>query len=171
MKEKGMFRLLLEMMRNSRRSDRDLAKVLGVSQPTVTRTRQRLERDFINTYTLIPDFGKIGYEILAFTFCKSKTYDKGQTEKMTERAREWCKGFPNVVFAADGEGLGKDAVMVSFHKSYSAYADFMRRFTVEFADFVTDLQSFLVSVRRGVALKDFDLKYLADDKAILEGLE
>lgn len=44
MKEKSMIKLLLEMMKNSRRSSRDLAKVLGVSQPTVTRTRQRLEK-------------------------------------------------------------------------------------------------------------------------------
>jgi DNA-binding Lrp family transcriptional regulator len=165
-----MFRLLFEMLKNSRRSDRDLAKVLGVSQPTVTRTRQRLEKEYISTYTLIPDFAKIGYEIAAFTFCKSKTYDRGDTEKMQQYAREWCKKFPNVIFAADGEGLGKDAVMISFHRSYSQYADFMRQFTVDWADFVTDLQSFLVSLKDGIQMKPFNLKYLADDKSILEQL-
>jgi DNA-binding Lrp family transcriptional regulator len=163
-----MFRLLLEMLKNSRRSDRDLAKVLGVSQPTITRTRQRLEKEYINTYTLIPDFAKIGYEIAAFTFLKSKTYDKSDTQKMTQQAREWCKKFPNVIFAADGEGLGKDAVMVSFHKSYSQYADFMRQLTVDWANYATELQSFLVSLKNETQMKPFDLKYLADDKSILE---
>jgi DNA-binding Lrp family transcriptional regulator len=167
MKEKSM-KLLLEMLKNSRRSDRDLAKVLGVSQPTVTRTRQKLEKEFIRTYTLIPDFGKIGYEIAAFTFCKSKTYDKSETEKMAQHAKEWCMHYPNVIFAADGEGFGKDAVMVSFHESYSHYADFMRQFTVDFATYVTDSQSFLVSLKNGIIMKHFDLKYLADDKTILE---
>jgi DNA-binding Lrp family transcriptional regulator len=168
MKEKNMFKLLFEMLKNSRRSDRDLAKVLGVSQPTVTRMRQRLEKEYITTYTLIPDFAKAGYEIAAFTFCKSKTYDKAESEKMERHAREWFRKYPNVIFAADGEGLGKDAVMVSFHRSYSHYADFMRQFTVDWADFVTDLQSFLVSLKNGVQMKPFDLKYLADDKSILE---
>jgi hypothetical protein len=32
------------------------------------------------------------------------------------------------------------------------------------------LQSFLVSVKNGVEMKPFDLKYLAEDKAILEQL-
>jgi len=156
------------MMKNSRRSDRDLAKVLHVSQPTVTRTRQRLEKDYIQTYTLVPRFDRIGYEILAFTFCKSKTYEKSETEKMINYAREWCLKHPNVVFSSDGEGLGKDAIIVSFHRSYSDYADFMREFTVDWAKFVTDLQSFLVSVKKGLAMKPFDLKYLADDKLIQE---
>ncbi len=165
-----MVRLLLEMLRNSRRSDRDLAKVLGVSQPTVTRTRQRLEKDYIRTYTLIPEFDKIGYEIVAFTFCKSKSYDKSETEKMSRHAVDWCKKYPNVIFAADGEGLGKDAIMVSFHRSYSRYADFMRQFTVDWANFVTDLQSFLVSLKNEVQMKPFDLNCLAYDKSILEQL-
>jgi len=37
-----MLRLLLELLKDSKRSDRELAKVLGVSQPTVSRTRSRL---------------------------------------------------------------------------------------------------------------------------------
>ena len=40
--EKRMMNLLLEFLKDSKRSDRELAKVLGVSQPTVTRMRQRL---------------------------------------------------------------------------------------------------------------------------------
>mgnify|MGYP006271117405 CR=1 FL=1 len=40
-------RIVAELMKNSRRSDRELAKVVGVSQPTVTRTRSRLEKEGI----------------------------------------------------------------------------------------------------------------------------
>jgi hypothetical protein len=69
----------------------------------------------------------------------------------------------NIVFASDGEGLGKDAVMVSVHKDYSKYADFMRDYTANFADFVTDVQSFIVSLKTGTIMKPFDLTYLADD--------
>jgi DNA-binding Lrp family transcriptional regulator len=43
-------------MKNSRRSDRQLAKALGVSQPTVSRTLERLEKQgMIREYTVIPN--------------------------------------------------------------------------------------------------------------------
>jgi DNA-binding Lrp family transcriptional regulator len=52
-------RLISELMKNSRRSDRELAKALGTSQPTITRTRGKLEREgIIKEYTMIPDFTK-----------------------------------------------------------------------------------------------------------------
>ena len=38
------YKLLFELMKNSHRSDRQLAKALGVSQPTVTRRRAMLEK-------------------------------------------------------------------------------------------------------------------------------
>ena len=170
MKEKGMIKLLFEMLKNSRRSDRDLAKVLGVSQPTVTRTRQRLEHEYIRSYTLVPFLEKVGYEIIAFSFFKAKSYEKSETEKMLNGAREWCDRHPNVVFAGEGEGLGKDAVIISLHKKYSGYAEFMREFTVDWADFATDLQSFIVSIKNGVEMKPFDLKYLSEDRSILDYL-
>jgi len=37
-------KLLRELLKNSKRSDRDLAKILKVSQPTITRTRHKLEK-------------------------------------------------------------------------------------------------------------------------------
>ena len=49
-------RLVAELMKNSRKSDRELAKILGISQPTVTRIRNKLEREgVIREYTAIPD--------------------------------------------------------------------------------------------------------------------
>jgi len=66
-------RILSELMKNSRRSDRELAKVIGSSQPTVTRARNRLEKEgYIQEYTIMPDFLKLGYEILAVTLFKYK---------------------------------------------------------------------------------------------------
>ena len=61
-------RLISELMKNSRRSDRELARVLGVSQPTVSRTIKKLEKEgYIREYTMIPDFSKLGYEIMGIT--------------------------------------------------------------------------------------------------------
>ena len=61
--KKIMMRLLLELMKDSKRSDRELAKVLGVSQPTVSRMRSRLVKEgIIREFTVIPNFVKMGYE-------------------------------------------------------------------------------------------------------------
>jgi hypothetical protein len=127
-----------------------------------------LEKEYIRTYTLVPLLEKIGYEIIALTFFKSRTYEKDGTRKMVNSTKEWCDKHPNVIFAAEGEGLGKDAVIISLHRSYSGYADFMRQFTVDWANFATDLQSFLVSVKDGGEMKPFDLKYLSEDQSILD---
>ena len=58
-------RLISELMKNSRRSDRELAKATGVSQPTISRMIKKLEKErIIKEYTMIPDFVKLGYEIM-----------------------------------------------------------------------------------------------------------
>ncbi len=162
MKEEKMTKLLRELLKDSRRSDRELARAIGASQPTVTRNR-RLLADYIRSYTIVPEFEKIGYEILAATFAKAKTYEQEKVEKKLDLAKKWVMNHPNILFASDGEGLGKDAVMISVHKNYSKYADFMRDYTVRFADFVTDVQSFVVSLKTGILMKPFDIKYIADD--------
>ncbi len=65
-----MLKLLFEIMRNSRRSDRELARVLHISQPTVTRTRTRLEKEGMIEYSGVPNLAKLGYEIIAVIFGK-----------------------------------------------------------------------------------------------------
>ena len=162
MKEEKLVKLLKELIRNSRRSDRELAKTLKVSQPTVTRNR-KLAESYVRSYTVVPEFQKIGYEIFAITFAKAKTYDKKEIETKLEVQKKWVMQHPNVFFASDGEGLGKDAVILSLHKDYSKYADFMREYTINFAEFISDVQSFIVSLKTGMIIKPFDLKYLAED--------
>ena len=66
-------RLIAELIRNSRRSDRELAKAVGCSQPTVSRMIKRLEKEgYIKEYTMIPDFHRLGYEIMALTFIQNE---------------------------------------------------------------------------------------------------
>ena len=65
-------KILSGLMKNSKISDRKLADSIGVSQPTVTRRRARLEKEAFDGYTVIPKWGKLGYEILALTFVKTK---------------------------------------------------------------------------------------------------
>jgi len=123
------------------------------------------KKEYIKTYTVIPDFAKMGYEIFAFTFTKMKVYPSAEkADKILARAKEWVDKHPNVIFAADGEGMSSDVVMMSFHRNYSKYAEFMRTYAMDWAEMISQFQSFIVSLDSGFKIKPFNLKYLADDK-------
>jgi DNA-binding Lrp family transcriptional regulator len=65
------FKIISELLKNSKLSDRSLAQKLGVSQPTVSRRRMMLEKTAIENYTLVPKWDKLGYEILAISLSRS----------------------------------------------------------------------------------------------------
>jgi len=160
------YKLLFELMKDSHRSDRQLAKALGVSQPTVTRRRAMLEENFIEGYTVIPKFGQIGFELAAFTYIKSKLKQKtgAEKEETVKRLKEWYLKQPNVILFQDGRGMGWDAVCISLHKNYSDFAEFIRAHDSELADLVIDSQTFHADLKSGIAVKPFHLKYLANSK-------
>lgn len=117
-------KLLSELMKNSWRSDRELARALGVSQPTVTRLRDRLgKQGYIKEYTMMPDFRKLGFEIMAITFSR---FLKEPTEEELMEVRKVSNELEGkspvaVLLAARGMGLGFSRVFISFHENYSSY--------------------------------------------------
>jgi DNA-binding Lrp family transcriptional regulator len=120
-------KLVSELMKNSRRSDRELAQVLGVSQPTVSRTIKKLEKQgYLREYTIIPDFHKLGYHLFVLTFFKWK---KGLSSKEMKEAREWgeekASAILNAIVIERGIGIKYDSFMGSFHKNYTAYTKFI----------------------------------------------
>ena len=155
MMKKRMLKLLFELMKNAKRSDREIAKIIGVSQPTITRMRQRLEKTAIVDYTVIPDWTELGFEIMAMTLVKAKGLPK-----LTENAKKWAMKNPNVVFAAGGEGMGMDYAIISFHKNYSGYSSFIDNLKTEWAENLQDLQSFLMTTGEERMVKPLSLKYL-----------
>jgi DNA-binding Lrp family transcriptional regulator len=160
------YQLLFELMKDSHRSDRQLAKALGISQPTVTRRRAMLEDNIIEGYTIVPKFGQIGFEMTAFTFLKTKLNRKKGEEKEQafNKLKEWYMKQPNVIVVLDGQGMGWDAVCVSLHNSYTDYAQFLRTQQSELSDLIVECQTFLADLKPGVAIKPFHLKYLAKTK-------
>jgi len=155
--KKIMKKLLLELLKNSKRSDREIAKVLGVSQPTITRTRQRLVSEgVIKEFTVIPDFIKMGYEIMAITCVKVK-----YKIELKEKEEKWTKMQPNVIFTATAQGMGKNGVMISLHKNYSDFSSFLTNHLLEWGDNIEDHDTLLVGLGDGV-VKPLSLRYLAE---------
>jgi DNA-binding Lrp family transcriptional regulator len=160
------YKILFELMKDSHRSDRQLAKSLGVSQPTVTRRRAMLEENFIDGYTVIPKFGQIGFGIAAFTFLKSKLKYKTGEEKTEalQKMKDWYLKQPNVVLVLDGRGMGWDAVCISLHEDFSSFSEFIRAHDSELSEWVVESQTFCADLKAGTAIKPFHLKYLATPK-------
>jgi len=151
---------LRELLKNSKRSDRQLAKVLGVSQPTITRTRRKLEQEgIIQEYTIIPDFRKMGFEILAITFVKMRP--DVLTPEIIEEAKKYGEKWPNVILVSSGEGLGMTGVIVSFHRNYTEYHHRLNLLRVDWKDFSEDIRSFIVSLG-AEEYKRLSLTYLRD---------
>ncbi len=111
-------KILSELMKNAKISDRELAGRLGVSQPTVTRRRARLEKErIIKEYTFLPDFSKLEYHIMAITLIKynvDAAVDRERRLEAREKAMEIVKQSPfEMVMAEHGMGIGYDGVTIS----------------------------------------------------------
>jgi len=151
-------KLLLELLKDSKRSDREIAKIMGVSQPTISRMRQRLtDEGIIQEFTVIPDFVKLGFQIMAVSSFKYKVAKdiEGLTKLMMAR--------PNVIFSSIAEGMGKNGIIISFHKSYPEFSKFISNLRTEGKDMIDDLDSMLVSLENQI-VKPLSLKYLAELK-------
>ena len=159
MVKETMFRLLFELMKNSKRSDREISKTLHVSQPTITRMRKQLEKmGYIQEYTIIPDLAKIDLEIAAITFMNVH-----REHETYAPCLKWVEENPNVLFAAGGDGLNRNCMMVSVHKDYTHFSEFMSEFRSKWGAHVSDIGSFLVSVK-GTLPKRFSFKSLGSIK-------
>ncbi len=124
---------------------------MGVSQPTVTRRRARLEKErIIKEYTFLPDFSKLEYHIMAITLIKynvDAAVDRERRLEAREKAMEIVKQSPfEMVMAEHGMGIGYDGVTISFHKDYNAYVEFKRWIRQSLPLKATKMDSFLVSL-------------------------
>jgi len=158
------YRLLSELIRNSRRSDRELAKVLHVSQPTVTRRRAILEKELIESYTAIPKWEKLGYELFAITFVKIKAViaSKEKYSETRKKGLEWMTKQSCIIMSGACRGMGVDSFMISLHKSYKDYDEFLRSHRLELGEFVEDVQSILVNLGGKEILKPLGFKCLIE---------
>lgn len=156
-------KLLVELLKNSRRSDRELARVLDSSQPTMSRRRKRLERKgLIKGYTIVPDWRKLGFEIMAFTFLKMGP--ETRSKQVAEKVNQYAASVPNAIYVAYGEGMGMTGVVIALHKNYSEYFEQLSLFRMQWKEYIEDIQSFITVLGEG-EVKDLSFTYLA--KALL----
>ena len=117
-------KLISELMKNSRRSDRELAKAIGVSQPTVSRLIKKLENQgIIKEYTMIPDFSKLGFNMLSLIMLKTNPIPDEQIQELQTAAHEIDNQERRpYLMIMNGIGLGKNVAILTFYKNYGEYA-------------------------------------------------
>jgi DNA-binding Lrp family transcriptional regulator len=153
-------KLVSELMKNSRRSDRELARLIGVSQPTVSRMIKNLEKEgIIQEYTMIPDMNKLGIEMIAITLAAFKPPEN--PEERMRKCKEFVEKHPNLLFISSGRGTSTERVFISAHKDYSDYAKFIKEFKAEITEYqIAD--SFLISYKCDTILRQLSFVTLAD---------
>lgn len=158
-------KLIAELMKNSRRSDRQLAKAIGISQPTVSRMIKNLEKQgVIKEYTVIPDFTQLGLNLLTVTLVKHrKDLDREDATKAERKALENVETgiSPQVVMVEKGLGFGYDSVIISYEKDYSEFTHLLDRIRSYEHVQTSETQSFIIDLNDKVHYRPFTYSTLA----------
>ena len=158
------YRILFELMKNARISDRNLAKLLGTSQPTVSRKRAFLEKELLEGYTAVPKWDKMGFEILAVILVRSPLKFASEKERRDaiDKSHKWLSKQPNVIMASECRGMGMTGVMISLHKNYSEFDEFMNNHRQQLGDLLEEVQTIVVNLSGKGVNRPLHLKYLAE---------
>ena len=162
-------KILSELIKNSKTSDRKLAKKLGVSQPTITRRRARLEKEGKLSYELIPELKKLGFEIMAFNFLiwqSLKHLELIKNDDYMKRVHEFISKHPEIVFASSGQGLEMTRIVITIHRSYSDYVTFRRKLETEWGEYIERLETFTISLKSDQIIRELTFKHLFNSLTI-----
>ncbi len=148
--------LLKELTTNSRQSDREISKKLNVTQPTISRLRNKMEKEgLIQNYTLIPNLEKLDVDFVTCITLQWKDYSE---VKELEKFTNFLKYDKRVLFSASGEGFeDKTKIILAFHKNYNSYELFLREIRTKWKDHVKSMDSFLVSTSNIITNFDFNI--------------
>jgi DNA-binding Lrp family transcriptional regulator len=160
MKEKEK-KIILELTKNSRRSDRQLSKSTNMSQPTASRIRSSLENEgYLRQYVALPDFIKLGITITAITMVKIDSSSNTKIGESTKHILEQARMFPEVFLASAGGGLGFDITIISLHSSFQAYEKFKLELKKRIVPFALEIAPFLIDLSQDQ--ETFDFKSIAE---------
>jgi DNA-binding Lrp family transcriptional regulator len=157
-------RVVIELMKDSHRSDRELARAVGVSQPSISRTRKKLEEQgMIKEYTIIADYPQLGLALMSMTFTKMKgPLSKEILDDMKKRARNTMSEHPSALILGNtGMGCNADYVAIAFHRNYSEYSEFMRTIRGFPNVNIDETRSFIIDLSEKDQMQSLSFSHLA----------
>lgn len=119
-RSKENLKVLFALMSLGGKSDRAISAILGINNTTLSRRRRILEREgYIKEYTSIPDFHKIGLDVVIFTFVSTSDPVKPEQAKY---AAEIVQKHPEMLLLLEDQYFGKtNWVGVSLHRNYDGF--------------------------------------------------
>ncbi len=140
-REKEVF---FEFLKDARQSDREIARKLGLSQPTVTRVRQKLERaGLIKKYSAIPDLSECGLKIFVATVFEWTDFTKKTEIKQLE---SYLNRNPYVILFGRGEGMyGSTMIVLSLHPDYESFHKTITEIRDKWDTYISNMQHFIAS--------------------------
>ncbi|HUV98201.1 MAG TPA: Lrp/AsnC family transcriptional regulator [Candidatus Paceibacterota bacterium] len=158
------FKILSELMKDARLSDREIAKRIGTSQPTVSRRRKKFEDEGLLEYIAVPALGKIGYQIIALHFVlwsQAGYQSLREQNDFMERVNAFLSAHPNIIFASSGSGLGMTRLAIAVHRNYGEYTNFRRALTTGWGDYIERFESFIISPESDSIIRSLTFKHFA----------
>lgn len=157
--------VISELMKNSRISNKELSKRIGVSQSVVARAHARLKKEgFIQEYTIVPNFPKLGFTILSLTFVRLDRFltneEIGASKELISKT---LKAMPlRVVMLERGTGMDSDGVVISYHEDFTAHTKFIDLLKGTGFLKVDEIRSFRVDLKDEVSFVPLTFSLLAE---------
>ncbi len=119
-------KILFALMALSGKSDREIAKVLGISNTSLSRRRRNLEqKGYIKAYTVEPNLSKLGLGVIVVSF--ASTTDNLSQAQLKE-AHVLAQKNPEILCLLENQGLeGTNWFAITVHKNYDAFIEFTQK--------------------------------------------
>ncbi|GEM_PF-3465174 len=145
--------VLLEIIKNCKKSDQEIARKVNTSRQTILKIRKKLENlGIIRKYLSLVDFSKLGFNVHAVIMYRWKDYSK---KKEFEETTNFIKTQPEIILFIKGEGNGnKTDLIISIHETLKEYEKFIRKLKFFWKDNVDELEIFLSTTEN--INKDYD---------------
>jgi hypothetical protein len=81
----------------------------------------------IKEYTMIPDFRKLGYEIMGITFIGEEEINKEEMAELEKAVADLERKTPYAsLMAVNGMGYGKSKMFITFYRNYARFVEAMQ---------------------------------------------
>ncbi len=125
-KENQNSKFTVDLLAQCGKTDREVAKVLGVNNSTLSKRRRKLEREgYIKEYTFLPDFHKLGLEVIVFSFSSTTEVVPEENSKLL---RELAQNTPEMLcLFEDHDAAGTNWFAITVHKSYDDFVELSKK--------------------------------------------
>jgi len=141
-------------------SDAEISKKTGISKPTCSRLRKKLEKNLIEEYIPIIPLDRAGIDIFVVLMLK---WNRFNDDKLTRETYEAWENDPRVVFLANGQGNPYSTIMFLGFRNINEYHEYFSGFQKKHDHNVSNLNSMIFPSKEVIKM-DFTeiLKFVLD---------